>query len=347
MPARIDRTRLIAGNHPGYETVAPPPALHALSRSLRRVLKESRRARKDLASKPIHDLRVALRRSRSFAEGLAELDPSVEWRHMGKTCKRLQDGLARLRDVQVMSGWVKRFQFDAGPGGASLVDLLAREERRARKQARAALENFPRKRWKRWKQHLPQRAEALPFSDPHFAAMALRRLKDVREMERRLRHSRSRVAYHKLRIALKRFRYTLESFLPARHDAWEAAMKRLQRLLGEVHDLDVLRVAILKLGHNPSLPAQQQKTWLDRIERERAERVSAYEQQVVRGSRKRRPNAPRTILWDRWGKQLQALAAVNLPESAELLPSKAMPAFPAVAKASPFPGRQRRLSSAR
>lgn len=246
-----------------------------------------------------------------------------------------------------MSGWVRRLQFDLGPGGASLLDLLGREERRARHQARAALAEFPRKRWKRWRNYLPHRAETLPFSEPHFAVMALRRLKDVGEMERRLRATRARIAYHRLRIALKRFRYTLESFLPERHDAWEPALKRLQRLLGEIHDLDVLRAAIQKLGRAHSLPAPQQEKWLARIERERDERVKDYEKQVVRGSRKRRPKAPRPYLWDRWRKDLEALTVFNLPDSAELWKSVAMPVRPAAAKASPSPGRPRRLSSAR
>jgi CHAD domain-containing protein len=347
MSARLHPIRFVSGDNSSSETELSLPPLNALSSSLRRVLKESKRARKSLAARPIHDLRVALRRSRSFAEGFAEIDPSVEWRHMAKVCKRLQNGLAPLRDVQVMSGWVGRFQFDIGPGGASLVDLLAREERRARHQARAALAEFPRKRWKRWRRDLPHRAEGLPSSEPYFATLALRRLKDVREMELRLRRTGTRIAYHRLRVALKRFRYTLESFLPAKHDTWGPALKRLQGLLGEIHDLDVLRATIQKLGHKQSLPAQQPQKWLARIERERAGRVKGYEKQIVRAPRKRRRNAPTKFLWDRWGKQLQSLAVISLPDSAELLTLAATPAGPGVAKAFPPPGRQRRLSSAR
>jgi CHAD domain-containing protein len=347
MSARLHAIRFVTGDNTDSESVRALPALNALSRSLRRVLKESKRARKSLAADPIHDLRVALRRSRSFAEGFSELDPSVEWRHMGKACKQLQNGLARLRDVQVMSGWVRRFHFDLSPGGASLVDLLGREERRARHQARAALAEFPRKRWKRWRHYLPQRAEGLPFSEPHFATLALRRLKDVREMELRLRRTRTRIAYHRLRVALKRYRYTLESFLPAKHDTWGPTLRRLQGLLGEIHDLDVLRPTVQKLGQKQSLPAQQPKRWLVRMERERAGRVKDYESRVVRRSRKRRSNAPPVYLWDRWRKELETLAVISLPDAAELLTLAAMPVRPGAAKAFPSPGRQPRPSSSR
>ena len=45
--------------------------------------------------------------------------------------------------------------------------------------------------------------------------------------------------YHRLRIAIKRFRYIVENFLPLQHAAWSDDLKQVQDLLGEVHDLDV------------------------------------------------------------------------------------------------------------
>ena len=238
---------------------------------------------------------------------------------------------------------VRRFRFDKGPAGSVLVNLLGDEERRARHQARTALEAFSRKRWKQWKQRLPVRAEALPFSEPHFAAMALRRLKDVGEMERRLRRSSSRIAYHKLRIALKRYRYTLESFLPAKHNTWEPVLKRLQRLLGEIHDLDVLRATVQKLGRN-RVSVKQKKTWLARIDRVRAERVKSYEKLVFGECPFGRPKAPRKLLWDRWRAALETLAAISLPDSAESLTSASMPAARGAAKALPSRDTPPRLS---
>ncbi len=56
---------------------------------------------------------------------------------------------------------------------------------------------------------------------------------------RRLRN-RSAVAYHQLRIGIKRFRYTVENFLPERHQQWSRDLRDLQDALGEVHDFDVL-----------------------------------------------------------------------------------------------------------
>ena len=74
-----------------------------------------------------------------------------------------------------------------------------------------------------------------------FQRLALTRLNEALELYERARKGRSRIAWHRLRIGLKGFRYTLENFMPQRYQPWSEDLKRVQDLLGEVHDLDVLR----------------------------------------------------------------------------------------------------------
>jgi CHAD domain-containing protein len=316
-----------------------------LRRSLRRVLKEQAAARKDLAADPIHDLRVALRRSRSLAEGFAEFDPYAGWRHLTKACKRLQRSMSELRDVHVVLEWVEKLHLDMGAAGVSLCELLRREERRARRKARGALRKFPRKRWKRWRRQLPKRAAGLWYGEPQFAVLALHRLTDVSEMERRRRAGRSRLAAHQVRIALKRFRYTLESFLPAKSEAWAPALRSLQQLLGEVHDLDVLRARITQFLRRHELPESARNEWFAAIDEARAKRIAAYQRKIVTGTRRLRPGTRRLYLWDSWRADLQAMTEVILPDAEVFSPSSARRASHAAAKSSRRSSRPLRPSS--
>src|SRR3984957_20361266 len=65
------------------------------------VLEECEHVSVDFGDDPVPDLRVALRRCRSLADGLMALDPDPAW-------KRLVQRLGALRDVQVMMEWVEK-----------------------------------------------------------------------------------------------------------------------------------------------------------------------------------------------------------------------------------------------
>jgi CHAD domain-containing protein len=335
----------VTSARPDRGTHFPPPA-SVLRRSLRRVLEEQALAAEALAPKPIHDLRVALRRCGSLAEGFSEIDNHKDWRQLRKAARRLQRGLAELRDVQVMATWVRRLALAKGSAGAALTALLHHDERRARQAARHALADFSRKRWKRWRRRLPERAERAAAGRSSFAALGLERLAEACELQHRWRGSHSRVACHRLRVGVKRFRYTAESFLPEQHAGWGRSLKRLQTWLGEAHDLDVLRARILQLGHEGALPRRALDSWLERIARARAERVERYRKAVLPKPRtgKRRERAP--LLWDRWRAELELLARISRLASAEAARLQATAALPATEKAPGLPGTPHPLFSA-
>ena len=108
---------------------------------------------------------------------------------------------------------------------------------------------FPGKRWKRWRHSPARRAgrilrcgKALSRGSRwrRHRSSARTRTPLARQWKRR---GRSPAA----RIALKRFRYLVESFLPEQKAAWSVDLKRLQSLLGEIHDLDVRRRLLMLL----------------------------------------------------------------------------------------------------
>ena len=56
---------------------------------MQRVLDECDHAGADFSADPVHDLRVALRRCRSLADGMIAMDPDPDWKAMKKAGKRL------------------------------------------------------------------------------------------------------------------------------------------------------------------------------------------------------------------------------------------------------------------
>src|SRR5258708_18515685 len=73
-----------------------------------RVLDECDHLSADFSADPVHDLRVALRRCGSMADGLIAIDPHPDWKAMKKAGKRLFQRLGELRDVQIMMEWIEK-----------------------------------------------------------------------------------------------------------------------------------------------------------------------------------------------------------------------------------------------
>jgi CHAD domain-containing protein/HD superfamily phosphodiesterase len=301
-----------------------------------RVLKECEHVAADFSADPVHDLRVSLRRCRSMADGMMAMDPNREWKAMKKAGKRLFQRLGALRDVQIMMEWIQKLhpgpvetgapagfpEVSAGDGSAgegahatltapidpahALLQILRGREIEQKREARAALEEFDRKEWRRWSNSLPARAARIRPGSAVFKHLALERWTAARELHTRALRNRSQVAFHTLRIGIKRFRYIVENFLPVEHKAWSNDLKHMQDLLGEVHDLDVLWATALACHVFPD--EESRKRWHARIIEERAKRIEEYRERTV---------GPGS-LWDMWraglpqGKQIQAVAAQRM-----------------------------------
>ena len=239
-----------------------------------RVLELLDPVREDWDADNVHDLRVALRRCRTMADALIEVNPDPGWRKLKKASRDLFDALGDLRDTQVESDWVKRLGGSRDALRRHLLRFLARQERKDAQQAQRALDHFDRKAWRKWSRKLPEKSRFFPVESVVFQRLALGRLNDAVNLYQQARKSRSQVAWHRLRIGIKKFRYVVENFLPQRYEAWAGDLKQLQDLLGEVHDLDVLRVLIRR--HKGSRAAEALAPWFERIETERKKRLDAF-----------------------------------------------------------------------
>lgn len=280
---------------------------------MQQVLEECARARQTFAPDPVHDLRVALRRCRSLADGLMAMDPDPAWKQMKKAGKQLFASLGELRDVHVIQEWIHRLGEPDDLVTQALAGYLASREAQLKAEALVALDSFDQKQWTRWSRGLPGRASRLRPGSVLFKHLALERWTTARELHRRAMQGNSQTAFHRLRIGLKRFRYIVENFLPIQHSAWKHDLKRLQDLLGEVHDLDVLWLKAVEIHAFPD--ADSRARWRSKIDEERNRRISEYREKMA-GSHS---------LWSVWrselpsGKEIEMAALERLKRWAAFL----------------------------
>src|SRR5579871_6891572 len=165
---------------------------------MQRVVRELGRAAADLAPDPVHDLRVALRRCRSIAEGIRTVDSHAGWRQMRKAAKAVFSRLGELRDTQVMIEWVEKLAAAEDPVRAHLLGFLRLQEQKQKEEALSALHDFDVKQWNAWAKSLPARARRLPPEGAVFQHLALERWQEARALHQKALRNRSPAAFHNL-----------------------------------------------------------------------------------------------------------------------------------------------------
>jgi exopolyphosphatase/guanosine-5'-triphosphate,3'-diphosphate pyrophosphatase len=287
---------------------------------MERVLVECDQAALGFDADPVHDLRVALRRCRSLADGMMAIDPDSSWKDMKKAGKKLFQALGELRDMQVMQEWIEKLseaeKGDASsrvstesPGDPVVVKLLNHvraREAECKQRALKDLNQFDRKQWRQWSRSLPQRAARVRPGSAVYMHLALEKWTAAYDLHKYALRTRSQVSLHELRIGIKRFRYTVENFLPRQHELWGDDLKELQDLLGEVHDLDVLWAMAVRSDAGAFPDLESRKRWREKLNEVRGKRIARYREKMV----------GRQSLWRVWrmelpsGPQLRA-AAMN------------------------------------
>ncbi len=295
--------------------IAPTKRFHkkaGLAFWMRRVLEECDRASLNFEPDPVHDLRVALRRCCSMADGIAAIYPDPAWKEMKKAGKRLFRRLGELRDLHVMQEWVHSLDSPGDPVAGPLLHFLAGREAQFKQGALQALAEFDHKQWQKWSRSLPRKMAGFQPGSLVFTHLALERWTEAHKLHRQALHNRSQVGFHRLRIGLKRFRYIVENFLPDQHATWSDDLKKMQDVLGEVHDLDVLW-STAKAAH--VFPDDQARShWQARINQERARRIETYRKKMM----------GKDSLWHVWRSELPDRKQI---ESAALLRLKLWASF--------------------
>jgi CHAD domain-containing protein len=286
--------------------VQPEIESNGLDFWMHRVMQECDLARHDFEPDPVHDLRVALRRCRSIADGFMVFDPHPAWKQMKCESKKIFQQLGALRDTQVMLDWTQRFAPAPDESATILCGHLANEEVKLKESASVTLQEFDQKKWESWARLLPKRSQRIPLEGMAFQHLALEGWFVVHELHRQAQHNRSHVAYHRLRIGLKKFRYIIENFLPSRYVLWGAGLRELQDLLGEMHDLHVLRQTALEI--HAFRGDEVRHKWREWIQEEIHQRLEIYR-------RKMQGESP---LWQVWRSDLPDSGQIPIAALARL-----------------------------
>ena len=280
---------------------------------MERVLKELEKVRTSPDPDAVHDLRVALRRCRSLAAVMEEVDPDPAWPEMRKLGRKLFRQLGELRDTQVLEDWVKKLASDGDPVQKRLLAHLGKNESEEREAGLRAAAKFDQKAWKAHEHALRRRVRIVPLNSLAGESLALERMLAAKELHLHALRTERPEPWHALRIGVKRYRYTMESLLPELHEKWGDDLKHVQDLLGEVHDLDVLVNTIGQVAAEE--PEEVRGAWHERIAAERRARLEEY-RQLCMG-----PNN----LWQVWkeglphGRRLEGAALARLRATARAL----------------------------
>ena len=282
------------------------PEHRGLSHWMNRVLEELGKLHASPDPDTVHDLRVAIRRCRSLAAVMEEVDPNPAWPEMRKVARKLFRGLGALRDVQVSEEWIKKIAPENDPFRAQLLASLEADEKENSASVMRVAAKFNKKDWTNLERRLRQRVRIVPVGGLAAECLALERFEEAKELHNRALRTEKAKPWHALRIGIKRFRYTVEGLLPEHYAAWSENLKRLQNLLGDLHDLDVLSEQLEDMPAADT--AESAQTWQEKIAKERYDRIEIYRQLTL----------GKTSLWHEWrhnlphSKRLEAAAMARI-----------------------------------
>lgn len=211
----------------------------------------------------LHDFRVGLRRLRSLMRAYRrELGGSVGRKDLGRV-RDLARATGESRDLEVQIAWLaaerERMESWHRPGvDALLAHLRERKSAADVRLHREAAKRFPKERKRLAKRlavyeasvSLEQPGEGAPLSVV-LAALVGEAAAELRQRLDAARSIEDQEEAHEARIAAKRLRYLLEPFdhtSPAVRAAVKE-LKKLQETLGEMHDAEVLRDALVAEEH--------------------------------------------------------------------------------------------------
>ncbi len=227
-----------------------------LARQLKQLRREMAGVRANADIEPVHQCRVATRRLRAALALFDRTFPQKRLQRWNKPVKRLTGGLGQARDLDVQIQHLRgRHDSVDDPqvahGIDQLIDDLVEQRHAVQPQVIEQIDRFSTSKriagMRRYLNKLQADGKAKP---PKRHRQSLRqwiqdclrqRLEDLYGYESCLSDPADMENHHRMRVAAKKLRYTLEIGRPLLADGAEHldAIKRLQSMLGDIHDHDV------------------------------------------------------------------------------------------------------------
>ncbi len=240
---------------PSYQLLA----CQYLRQQLDALIKEVRGVRQNKDIEPVHQARVASRRMRAALRMFADCFEAKQATKWQKRIKRVTKGLGAARDLDVQVEFVAGFlsRLDEKdrkhrPGVKRLLLRLCQDRDNVQPAVLATLEALERgnamaqMHGELEKNLFLLRNRDVSLQSPFVFARAARHIRDCRKAlfvnEYTLADPENVTGHHQMRIDAKKLRYTMEICAPAYEKQLAApikAVKKVQTLLGDIHDCDV------------------------------------------------------------------------------------------------------------
>src|SRR5947208_4290472 len=128
----------------------------------KRTLEELAELRANPSADTVHDLRVALRRCRSLASAVEEIDPHPDWQEMRDCPRKLFRSMGKLRDAQIAEEWLNKLCPEPDPLKVSLLGSLKDTQNSALAKALLLAQKFDEKHWAELAKALRARLRKIP-----------------------------------------------------------------------------------------------------------------------------------------------------------------------------------------
>ena len=239
---------------------------------LGRLAFEVNHALKSRNPETVHDLRVALRR---FAQALRVFKPCFRGKEVRKIRRDVKRTLGLAGEVRNCDIALQLLSKSKQAKQADFLPKLASSRREAERTLVPVLKQWmERKSSRKWRVALEAAASQTAQSSgktsiTRTAHQTLPRLADefFERGHRAAKEKASPAELHQFRIASKKFRYSLELFLPLFGPALKPGLekiKQVQGLLGDINDCETVRNMISEYKGTGSVAA-----WLKRKQRKR------------------------------------------------------------------------------